>query len=262
MNLVSIITPTYNRPQLLERAIESVLNQTMTDWEMIIIDDSTNSETQEFIKKYQNHPQITYLKNDKNEGLPFSRNRGFDLAKGEWITMLDDDDLYIDKDSLKKVWGILQNATEINWVVCSTVNNNDTVRTKALIKKDSYNWLSDFLFGKSFRGDAVHFFRRLWLGETRYHGEHRTEWYFWYDLSKKSNFVYQELPVVLVEYLPDGMSNLGYLKKERVYLYQQFFEMLKNISTWKYLPIIIARYIISFSFPRKIFVWFKQRRAS
>lgn len=249
---ISIITPTYNRPQLLERAIKSVLSQTMTDWEMIIIDDSTNNETEEFIKKYQNHPQITYLKNEKNEGLPFSRNRGFDLAKGKWVTMLDDDDLYTDKDSLKKVWEILQNTAEINWVVCNTINNNGVIRTKALIKKDTYNWLSDFLYGKSFRGDAVHFFRRTWLGETRYRGEHRAEWYFWYDLSKKGNFVYHELPVVLAEYLPDGMSNLGYLKKERIYLWQQLTEMLKSFSTLKYIPLIIARYIFSFSLFQKL----------
>jgi teichuronic acid biosynthesis glycosyltransferase TuaG len=247
----SIITATYNRPQLLKRMIASVQEQTLSDWELIITDDSTNNETEKFIRKYKNDPRIVYQKNKKNEGLPYSRNRSLDAANGEWITFLDDDDLYVNNKVFETVLPELEKAAA-KWVAFDTADPNGEIRTKAVIEKKTYNWLDDYLFNKSIQGDSMPFIHKSIIGDTRYYGEHRAEWYFWYELSKKSDLVHCAIPVTQVEYLPDGMSNSGYLKNERIYQGQQFTEMTKQSRTWKYLPIIVIRYILSFPYVRNL----------
>lgn len=259
---LSIITSTYNRPELLDRMIGSLLKQTYANWELVIIDDSTDDETKKYMDKHLNNLQIIYRKNDNNEGLPYSRNRGIDIAKGDWITFLDDDDIYVDSTALQRVVDVLK-SDNLSWHIFNRVNPAGVSFTKCLEPTDNncYNWLRDFLFGRAMRGDAVHFIKKDLIKNTRYRGPHRAEWYFWYDLAKKSNYRYNNIPVVQAEYLPDGMSNLGYLKKERIYQGQQFREMIRHINTWRYLPIIAIRYVMSFVIVRKILNWLKSKHS-
>ncbi len=91
----SIILPTLDRAYIIERAIDSVLNQTFNDWELIIIDDGSTDRTAEVIKKYtQSDKRINY-NHQENKGLPVARNVGIDLAKGSYICLLDSDDEYL-----------------------------------------------------------------------------------------------------------------------------------------------------------------------
>lgn len=99
-DLVSIISPSYNTSQFIGEMIESVLMQSYSDWELIIIDDASSDNTDEIVSSYSDE-RIIYLKNDKNRGAAYSRNRALKLAKGEWIAFLDSDDLW-EKDKLAK----------------------------------------------------------------------------------------------------------------------------------------------------------------
>lgn len=91
--LVSVILPTYNRARLLPRAIDSVLNQTYKNLELIIIDDGSTDNTDEIVSRYQaSDSRVRYLKNSRNSGAPVSRNRGIKAAEGEYIAFQDSDD--------------------------------------------------------------------------------------------------------------------------------------------------------------------------
>lgn len=92
-DLVSIITPSYNCAKYIGETIESVLAQTYTNWEMIIIDDCSTDNTAEVIANY-NDPRIHYLKNKKNSGAALSRNYALREAKGRWMAFLDSDDMW------------------------------------------------------------------------------------------------------------------------------------------------------------------------
>lgn len=89
--LVSVIIPTYNHGRYLGRAIQSVLDQTYTNWEMIIIDNHSADNTDEVVKGFSN-PLIKYLKIHNNGIIAASRNAGIRAAKGAWIAFLDSDD--------------------------------------------------------------------------------------------------------------------------------------------------------------------------
>ena len=99
--LVSIIMPSYNTAKFISETIESVLAQTYTNWELIIVDDCSTDNTDEVVKSFLSDNRIKYIKNEKNSGAAVSRNRALREAKGKWIAFLDSDDLWM-PDKLQK----------------------------------------------------------------------------------------------------------------------------------------------------------------
>lgn len=88
----SVVITTYNRCELLERALNSLLYQTEKDWEAIIIDDGSTDGTDRYISSYiKSYPQIRYFRHTRR-GAPLSKNAGIQLASGRYITFLDSDD--------------------------------------------------------------------------------------------------------------------------------------------------------------------------
>lgn len=92
-NLVSIIMPSYNTGNYISESIDSVIKQTYSNWELIIVDDCSVDNTDIVVKRYKDS-RIIYIKNEKNSGAAVSRNKALRVAKGEWIAFLDSDDLW------------------------------------------------------------------------------------------------------------------------------------------------------------------------
>ena len=92
MPLISVIVPCYNQAQYLDECLQSVLDQTYTDWECIIVNDGSPDHTEEIAKKWvEKDTRFIYLSKE-NGGLSSARNAGIEIAKGEWILPLDADD--------------------------------------------------------------------------------------------------------------------------------------------------------------------------
>ena len=93
--LVSIIMPAYNAAPFIEEAINSVISQTVTDWELFVIDDCSKDETYQIAQRFAvNDSRITVLQNEVNSGVARTRNRGFDLVRGTYVALLDSDDYW------------------------------------------------------------------------------------------------------------------------------------------------------------------------
>ena len=90
----SIVIPTYNRAELLKRCLDSVVAQTFTDWEAIVVDNYSEDNTEEVVLSY-NDDRIRYLKNHNHGIIAVSRNKALDLAKGDYICFLDSDDAWL-----------------------------------------------------------------------------------------------------------------------------------------------------------------------
>jgi glycosyltransferase involved in cell wall biosynthesis len=90
----TVIIPTYNRMELLRESIQSVLDQTFKDFELLIIDDLSIDNTWEVVASFQDE-RIKYILNDRSRGGAGARNAGIFMAKGEWVAFLDDDDVYL-----------------------------------------------------------------------------------------------------------------------------------------------------------------------
>lgn len=103
MSKVTVIIPTFNRGYCLAESIQSVLDQSFTDFELIVVDDGSTDNTLDVVSQF---PDIQKIRLDENRGVSFARNRGLKQARGEWIAFLDSDDLW-EKEKL---------ATQIKWV--------------------------------------------------------------------------------------------------------------------------------------------------
>lgn len=94
MPKVSVMMPAYNVEKYIGEAIESILNQTFQDYELIIIDDGSTDSTYNIMEEYRRkHEKIRIFKNKENKGLSFTRNRLLSLAKGDYLAILDSDDI-------------------------------------------------------------------------------------------------------------------------------------------------------------------------
>ena len=100
--LVSIIMPSYNTGKFIGEAINSVIDQTYINWELIIVDDCSSDNTDKIVKNIKDS-RIVYLKNEKNMGAAVSRNRALREAKGKWIAFLDSDDLWKENKLEKQI---------------------------------------------------------------------------------------------------------------------------------------------------------------
>lgn len=114
-DLVSIIMPSYNTAQYIDETIASVLAQTYTNWELIIVDDCSKDNTDEVVGRYLSDSRIRYLKNEKNSGAAVSRNRALREATGKWIAFLDSDDLWHPQKLEKQINFMLQTGYKFTY---------------------------------------------------------------------------------------------------------------------------------------------------
>ena len=99
---VSVIIPVYNVEKYIERCLESIVNQTLKEIEIIIINDGSNDETSKKLEKFLGDVRVIYIKTE-NRGQSAARNKGLKIAKGEYIGFVDSDD-YIDLDFYEKLY--------------------------------------------------------------------------------------------------------------------------------------------------------------
>ncbi len=94
--LVSVVIPTYNRAELVERAVRSALSQTYSDLEVIVVDDASTDDTGDRLKTLQDNDQrVRYIRHDLNRGAQAARNTGIRVSNGEYIAFLDSDDEWL-----------------------------------------------------------------------------------------------------------------------------------------------------------------------
>ena len=94
--LVSVIMPAYNAERFIEAAVRSVMAQTVTDWELLILDDGSKDNTAAVAAKMASEDdRIRFLPNEANMGVARTRNRGFELCRGRFVALLDSDDIWL-----------------------------------------------------------------------------------------------------------------------------------------------------------------------
>lgn len=135
-DLISVVITTYNRKDYLVNAIESVLVQTYSNYEIIIVDDNSNDGTGEIIKKlYKDNNKIIYYKNEINKGPGINRKEAVDnKVNGEYIVFLDDDDIFLDNKYFEKAIKLFKKNSKLALVACNHIIYN--AMTKEEIKKD------------------------------------------------------------------------------------------------------------------------------
>ena len=130
--LVSIVIPTYNHARYLGRALQSVLDQTYINWEVIIIDNHSTDNTDQLIASFSDS-RIIYLKIHNNGVIASSRNEGIREAKGEWIAFLDSDDWWT-ADKLQVLFDCISENVDLIYHDLEVVNDHPRFFSRKKIK--------------------------------------------------------------------------------------------------------------------------------
>lgn len=133
--LVSIVLPTYNGSRYIAQSIESCLNQTHDNIELIIVNDASTDSTEEIITSYQD-TRIIYLNNSENLGLAESLNVGFSESRGEYLTWTSDDNYYV-QDALSKMLSelIKTRGTDFVYANYNRIDKNGKLIDKMQVDK-------------------------------------------------------------------------------------------------------------------------------
>lgn len=203
--MVSVILPTYNHAPYLKQRIDSILNQTYQDFELIILDDCSPDNSRDIIESYRNNPHISYIiYNETNSGSTFRQwKKGIQLAKGEYIWIAESDD-FADITFLEKT---MDSISEHNSVLCFTQttivdkNNGEVVKQPPILQGRSMNidqFTKDYLlFSNPICNASMVVFRKDALDETvwdritgfRYCGD----WLLWGSFIGDANLTVSEV---------------------------------------------------------------------
>lgn len=175
--MVSIIVPVYNKEKYLEQCINSALNQTYMDFELLLVDDSSTDNSYFICKKYQKLDNRIICKQITHGGVSKARNEGLELSTGEYIVFLDADDM------------LYRNALEI-LVTGITSSNTDIFLSEINVRLlKSYNTYTQFILQRRRCSVWGHIYKREILEDIRFKEDlfNNEDIIFLYDVSMKTN---------------------------------------------------------------------------
>ena len=207
MPKISVLMPAYNAEKYIKEAIDSILNQTFTDFEFIIIDDCSTDSTAEIIKSYSDE-RIKYYKNEQNLGVARTLNRGLDLATGEYIARMDSDDISLPKRFEEQI-KFMDKHKDIA-VLGTGIEIFGSLRGKRIFSRTSKELKVDLLFGCCLAHPSV-MLRAKYFGKNKLHYNPEfskmEDFDLWERISK--DYKMATIPDVLVKYRshPNQVSN-------------------------------------------------------
>jgi len=250
--IFSIITATYNRVELLKKAAKSVFNQTLGDFEWIIINDGSLDETKAVISSFKDE-RVKFYNFSKNKGVLVAKRKGLQIAKGKYVIGLDDDDELLPNalQSFLNIWEQIQDKNIST--VCMRCLNSNTGNKIGFLKKDNLvlNYI-DMLGEKKVKGDFANCFLRNFLLNVPFDKKMQNicgfEFIINIRLAKKYNFFYKDIPVKLVNVVHSSYPRLTNSKMKNIcsltegyeiFLYENG-EILKKYHPDKYLHYLKA----------------------
>lgn len=210
--MISVIVPNYNHSEFLHRRIDSILNQTCQDFELILLDDCSIDGSVEILRKYEQNEHVSYIVvNEKNGGSPFVQwQRGFDLAKGEYICVAESDDWW-EPTILETLLKGMKDGVVLS--VCYT--NTITDEGKLIYKTDfevnettvfdGKDFIKKYLYGDTLLiNSGMCMFRKEVLNNLT--GDHKNfhsagDWMFWIQVAMQGKVA------VIPEYLNNFRRN-------------------------------------------------------
>lgn len=186
--LVSIITPLYNSEKYIAETIESVLAQTYSNWEMIIVDDCSKDNSTKIVEEYQKKDRrIKLYRNEINKGVSYTRNRAIDLSQGKYIAFLDSDDLWKKEKLEKQIKFMEEKNVVLSYTAYEKINEDGSKRGEVRVpdKLDYEELLKNCLIGF-----LTAIYRKEELKDFKFINSKAEDYIFWLSILKKIEYAY------------------------------------------------------------------------
>lgn len=235
MSKVSIIMPAYNAERYITEAIQSVIAQTFTDWELIVIDDASQDSTVEIVQKFSaQNSRILLYRNMQNSGVSATRNRGLDMAIGEYVAFLDSDDIWASDKLEKQIYALLAENAQICYSSYSFIDlSGNSIRIPYIVDKEtSYKKL----LKENVIGCSTVILSRKFLGSARFDkGYFHEDYVLWLRLLKDGHTKAIGISDVLVQYRNGGRSSNKIVAVKNRWIVYRKSEKLNIFQSTKYL---------------------------
>ena len=198
--LVSVILPTYNRASFLSRAIQSVLDQTYPQWELIIVDDASTDNTRAVVLAFED-PRIHYLHHEMNLGQCSARNAGINASRGGYYAFLDSDDEWLPNKLERQLYHFSKCAEDVGAVYCSHYESDEltaNIQKPPLLRGNVYKHL---LSGWCPAGTSLFMLRASVLKKSGMFDENLpsyTDYDLWIRIARHYDFEYVDEPLVII----------------------------------------------------------------
>lgn len=209
--LVSIIMPSYNTGRFIKETIESVLAQSYSAWELIIVDDCSTDDTDDVVSQYLADERIRYIKNDSNSGAAVSRNRALREAKGKWVAFLDSDDLWEPEKLQKQISFMRDNGYHFSYTNYieideeSKANGKSVTGPKRISKHGMYNYCWMGCLTVMYDADTVGLIQ---IADIKKNNDYA----MWLKVCKKANCYLLDETLARYRKRSGSISNHGYMK--------------------------------------------------
>lgn len=210
-DLVTIIMPSYNTGRFIKETIESVLAQSYTTWELIIVDDCSNDNTDDVVNPYLTDGRIHYIKNDINSGAAVSRNRALREAKGKWIAFLDSDDLWEPDKLQRQITFMRDNGYHFSYTNYieidedSKANGKSVTGPKRISKHGMYNYCWMGCLTVMYNAEKVGLIQ---IADIKKNNDYA----MWLKVCKKANCYLLDETLARYRKRSGSISNHGYMK--------------------------------------------------
>ncbi len=211
---ISVVLPVYNGEKYLREAIDSILKQTFNDFELLIISDGSTDGSHEIINEYSDD-RVHFIKNEKNEGLIFTLNRGLKEARGEYIARMDQDDIST-RDRLQEQYDFLERNPGValagGWAEVIDENNNHLGYKRS--PSEYYLIKFELLFRNPFIHSTIFFRKEIIqkLGGYNKDYEHAEDYELYSEMSDKYKIV--NIPKILLRFRIHSQS-IGQVPKTK-----------------------------------------------
>lgn len=215
--MVSVITPTFNSSKYIRQCIDSVLAQSYNDFELIIIDDKSVDDTIEIIEQYTDS-RIILLSLDKNSGAGIARNKGIEVAKGEYIAFLDSDDTWHPEKLEKHIAFMDENDVLFSYTSYGFLNEKGEILPEYIEALPSVNY--NTMLENNYIGCLTSVYNQEKLGKVFMpQFRKRQDWALWLKILKLTDRAVS-LPQVL-SYYREGNESLS---KNKIKLLKSNFQ--------------------------------------
>ena len=187
---VEIILPNYNSAPFLEETINSIITQTFENWKLTIIDGNSNTETQNILRKYINHPKINIIRLKKRKKAGFCRNLGLRKSKSEYIAFIDSDDIWEKNKLFKQLHFMIENKYHFTYTNYQPFKTNDKIGKLEEIKPEKYFTFEKFIKNTSIATSTM-IIKKSSIGIIKFSNTKICEdYYFKCQILKKVNYAY------------------------------------------------------------------------
>jgi len=244
VGLVSIIMPAYNCQDFIEESIDSVINQSYIDWELIIIDDCSEDDTVSIIQKKINvDNRIKLYRLETNSGAAIARNTAISYAKGEFIAFLDSDDIWFPNKLEKQLTFMRENGYSFT---CSSYNKIDSSGNslRQVIKTREISNYDQIL--KYSPGNSTVIYNSSRLGKFYIPDiRKRNDYVMWLSIIKTAKYLYGYNEVLSSHRVRE--NSLSFNKRNLVKYHWYVYKKIEKIST------IYSIYLITHMFTKTVF---------